>query len=160
MSTENAGPQPRRTGRPGKRAAPLGERARLGAQCLSAPPPSPAASAGRLASGLCPRIPGNRFPGTPWLPRCCPGRSAFRVWLQLGLNFTHQSKRPPWAGRVGGGGWISLTARERGPGEPLGLVGPALPPELVFKCPSGTVQHGMISVVPLFSLSHRLLSCW
>lgn len=81
-------------GAPGGREnvrAPLGERARLGAQCLSAPPPSPSASAGRLASGLCPRIPGDRFPGTPWLPRCCPGRSPFRVWLQLGLNFTHQS---------------------------------------------------------------------
>lgn len=55
---------------------------------------------------------------------------------------------------MGGGGGISLTARERGLGEPLGLVGPALPPELVFKWPPGTVQHGIISVVPLFLLFH------
>lgn len=56
---------------------------------------------------------------------------------------------------MGGGGRISLTARERGGsgggGEALRLVGPALPPELVFKCPSGTVQRGIISVVQVFS---------
>lgn len=110
------------------------------------------------AAALEPRAP---LPGDSLAAALQPGRRAFRGWLRLGLNFTTPSKHPLGRGGVGGGGGISLTARERGPGEPLGPVGPALPLELVFKCPSGTVQHGIISLVPLFSsLSYCLLSCW
>ena len=47
---------------------------------------------------------------------------------------------------MGGGGGISLTAWERGPGEPL-ACGLYSAPQRVFKCPSGTVQHGIISAV-------------
>ena len=58
---------------------------------------------------------------------------------------------------MGGGGGISLIAWERGPREPL-TCAPYSAPQRVFKCPLGTIQHGIISAMLVFSFTFRMPS--
>lgn len=87
----------------------------------------------RLASGRCPRSrAGGR--GSP-APRVhAGGRAAFqfaeppRAGFCGVRTFLARANAPRAVQGWEGGGGISLSARDRRPGEPLGLVGPALPP--------------------------------
>lgn len=136
---EKAGP----AGRRASGAAGRGVRARPGA-----PPPLPSARVPAAALGArgWGRSQGTLPGGPP--PRCCPIQSASQGRLQPGFNFTHRSKRPLGRGGLGGGGGISLTARERGPGEP---GGPCSAPRAGFQVSIRECSTRSTSLVPAFS---------
>lgn len=123
----------------------------------SAPRPSPAASVCHLVSGRSLRSPGwgaGALPGYTWEAALLSCLKRLPRGLQPGLNFTHPSKRPLGQGGVGGGGGISLTARERGPGEPRGRCSA---PGAGFQVSIRECSTRNNSLVPVFSSLFILL---